>query len=337
MIQLGIRDLVKYPFLAETGEYLRDKGFNLEQLGHPDWKPLVEKAYGRIMVATTGQIYGSVAEDFENMDSEILSFVIAVILLKSAGIPTLIKRFSLSEARRAERYLQRDLQKKNEAALELPLKIMHDLFSIKIVRERDDFVISVSDYLRHAIHFHEKEWKLINRRVKNGSVFLTARETVRLIRKELDGYINSKIQIANIPYIPDTFKERTNDLSLLAKKFSEYVTISSDYPPCIKHAIDVLDKGENLPHSGRFMLATFLLSKGQTTDQIAPLFKNAPDYNERITRYQLEHIAGSSGKGTRYSCPSCDKLKSENLCFEIPECNGIINPSQFGTKRTTNA
>ena len=337
MIQLGIRDLVKYPFLAETGEYLRDKGFNLEQLGHPDWKPLVEKAYGRIMVATTGQIYGSVAEDFENMDSEILSFVIAVILLKSAGIPTLIKRFSLSEARRAERYLQRDLQKKNEAALELPLKIMHDLFSIKIVRERDDFVISVSDYLRHAIHFHEKEWKLINRRVKNGSVFLTARETVRLIRKELDGYINSKIQIANIPYIPDTFKERTNDLSLLAKKFSEYVTISSDFPPCIKHAIDVLDKGENLPHSGRFMLATFLLSKGQTTDQIAPLFKNAPDYNERITRYQLEHIAGSSGKGTRYSCPSCDKLKSENLCFETPECNGIINPSQFGTKRTTNA
>jgi DNA primase large subunit len=337
MIQLGIRDLVKYPFLAETGEYLRDKGFNLEQLGHPDWKPLVEKAYGRIMVATTGQIYGSVAEDFENMDSEILSFVIAAILLKSAGIPTLIKRFSLSEARRAERYLQRDLQKKNEAALELPLKIMHDLFSVKIVRERDDFVISVSDYLRHAIHFHEKEWKLINRRVKNGSVFLTARETVRLIRKELDGYINSKIQVANIPYIPDTFKERTNDLSLLAKKFSEYVIISSDYPPCIKHAIDVLDKGENLPHSGRFMLATFLLSKGQTTDQIAPLFKNAPDYNERVTRYQLEHIAGSSGKGTRYSCPSCDKLKSENLCFEIPECNGIINPSQFGTKRATNA
>ena len=27
------------------------------------------------------------------------------------------------------------------------------------------------------------------------------------------------------------------------------------------------------------MLATFLLSKGQTVQQIAPLFKNAPDYN----------------------------------------------------------
>ena len=108
MLQLGIKDLAKYPFLAETGEYLRDKGFNLGQLSHPDWHPIVEKAYGRIVVATTGQIYGSAIEDFENVDSEILSFVIAIVLLKSAGIPTLIRRFSLAEARRAERYLQQD-------------------------------------------------------------------------------------------------------------------------------------------------------------------------------------------------------------------------------------
>lgn len=337
MIQLGIRDLVKYPFLAETGEYLRDKGFNLEQLGHPDWQPIVEKAYGRIVVATTGQIYGSSTQDFENMDSEILSFVIAIVLLKSAGITTLIKRFSLAEARRAERYLQQDLQKKNETKLELPLKIMQDLFSVKVMTKDEDFVISVSDYLKRAVQFHEKEWKLINRRVEGGFVFLTAHETVRLIRKELDGYINSKIQAVDIPSIPETFREHVYDLVLLAKKFSEYVTVSTDYPPCIKHAINVLDQGENLPHSGRFMLATYLLSKGQTIDQIVPLFKNAPDYNERVTRYQLEHIAGSFGKGTKYSCPSCDKLRSENLCFEIPECNGIINPIQFGKKRTANA
>lgn len=338
MIQLGIKDLAKYPFLAEAGEYLREKGFRLEEFGHPDWKPLVEKAYGRIVVATTGQIYDSSVEGFQNLDSEILSFVIAIILLKSAGIPTLIRRFSLAEARRAEKYLQQDLyQNKNEVKLALPLKIMQDLFLVKVKIEGDNFVIGIADYLKRAIHFHEKEWKLINRKVENGFVFLTAHETVRLIRKELDGYINSKIQSVDTPSIPDTFRERVSDLVLLSKKFSDYVVVSSDYPPCIKHAIEILDKGENLPHSGRFMLATYLLAKGQTVDQIAPLFKNAPDYNERVTRYQLEHIAGSSGKGTKYSCPSCNKLKSENLCFEIPECNGIINPIQFGKKRSSNA
>ncbi|TAK27881.1 MAG: DNA primase, partial [Nitrosarchaeum sp.] len=34
-----------------------------------------------------------------------------------------------------------------------------------------------------------------------------------------------------------------------------------------------------------------------------------------------------------YSCPSCEKLKTQNLCFAIPECDNIINPLQFGKKR----
>ena len=217
------------------------------------------------------------------------------------------------------------------------MKIIQDLFSVKVTIQGDDFVIKVADYLRRAVHFHEREWKLINRRVEKGFVFLTSHETVRLIRRELDAYINSKIHSTTTLSIPETFKERVADLVALAKKFSDTVTISTEYPPCIKHAIEVLERGENLPHSGRFMLATYLLAKGQTIDQIAPLFKNAPDYNERVTRYQIEHIAGTSGNRTKYSCPSCDKLKSENLCFEIPECSGIINPVQFGKKRVTNA
>lgn len=100
----------------------------------------------------------------------------------------------------------------------------------------------------------------------------------------------------------------------------------------MKHGIEVLEKGENLPHSGRFLLATYLLAKGQTVDQIAPLFKNAPDYNEKTTRYQLEHISGSSGSGTKYQCPSCEKLRSENLCFATQDCENLINPIRFRQK-----
>lgn len=334
MLQAGIMDLAKYPFLAEAGEYLRDKGFSLEQLGHEDWIPLVEKAYGRIVVASSGQIYGSDTERLENPDMEILSFIVAVILLKAAGIQTLTRRFSLAEARRAERYLQQDLRSNKEKKnLDLPLKIIQELFGVEVRIENDEFVIKVSDYLQRAVHFHEKEWKLVNRRVQNGLVYLTAHETVRLIRTELGQYINSRIQSISLPQIPDSFKSRVQDLVSLASRFSDAVVVSTDYPPCVKHAIEVLEKGENLPHSGRFLLATYLLARGQTTDQIAPLFKNAPDYNERVTRYQLEHISGSSGKGTKYQCPSCDKLRSENLCFAVPECDGIINPIQFGKKR----
>ncbi len=332
VLKIGVQDLAKYPFLAEAGEYLRDTGLNLEQLGHDDWKPIIEKAYGRIIVASSGQIYSSDTEK-QDYDSDLLSFIVAIILLKSAGIPTLTRRFSLAEARRAEKHLQQDLWINREKNLELPLKIIQELFGVTVSIENDEFVIKIPDYLKRAVHFHEKEWKLVNRRVADGHVYLTAHETVRLIRTELGEYINSKIQSINIGSIPESFKDRVSDLTSLAKKFSDIQYVSSEYPPCVKHAIEVLEKGENLPHSGRFLLATYLLSKGQTVDQIAPLFKNAPDYNERITRYQLEHISGSSGSGTKYQCPSCDKLRSENLCFATSDCEGIINPIQFGKKR----
>ncbi|MGI0062022.1 MAG: DNA primase, partial [Nitrosotalea sp.] len=129
----GIMDLAKYPFLAEAGEYLRDKGFNLEQLGHQDWAPLIEKAYGRIVVASSGQVYGSNMDLLENPDMEILSFIVAVILLKATGIGTLTRRFSLAEARRAERYLQQDLwSNKDKKNLELPLKIIQELFGVQV-------------------------------------------------------------------------------------------------------------------------------------------------------------------------------------------------------------
>ena len=333
MLKLGIKDLVKYPFLAEAGEYLRETGLGLEQLGEPDWKPILEKAYGRIVVASSGQIYSPDMERLDN-DSEILSFIVAIILLKSASTGTLTRRFSLAEARRAEKYLQQDLWvQKDKKNLELPLRIIQELFGIRVSVENDEFVIKIPDYLRRSVHFHEKEWKLVNRRVADGLVYLTAHETVRLIRTELGEYINSKIQSISIGSIPESFRQRVQDLILLARRFSDTTIVSSDYPPCIKHAIGVLERGENLPHSGRFLLATYLLARGQTVDQIAPLFKNAPDYNERVTKYQLEHISGSSGKGTKYQCPSCDKLRSENLCFATPDCDGIINPVQFGKKR----
>ncbi len=338
MLKLGTEDIAKYPFLREAGDYLREKGFTLEQFGKDeDLRPIVEQAVSRIRTAADGKIFGS---DFnvKALDTEVFSFLVAVILLKQSNMPTLIKRFSLAEARRAEKFLEKDLadmtSKVNE---QLAIKIIKELFAMEIQKIDDYFVIPVPDYLRHSVHFHEQEWKLVNRLVDGGNVFLSAHETVRLIRKELDNFISSKIRSVSIPDLPDSFKKYVDDLIVLAKKFSVQIIETTEYPPCIKHAMDVLSKGENLPHSGRFMLATYLLNKGQTIEEIAPLFKNAPDYNEKVTLYQLKHLAGNFGSGTKYACPSCEKLRNENLCFAIPECDNIINPLQFGRKKIHNA
>jgi DNA primase large subunit len=336
VLKLGTEEKAKYPFLTEAGDHLREKGFTLEQFDKDDdLKPIIELALRRIEAAADGKIF---SESIRNLDNEVFSFLIAVILLKQCGMNTLIRRFSLAEARRAEKFLEKDLANINNRTNEqLAIKIIHDLFGMEIQKYDNFFVIPVPDYLKHAVHFYEQEWKLINRLVDNGNVFLSAHETVRLIRKELDNFISSKINSVNIPTIPESFKKPVSRLVTLAKRFVVQTVESTEYPPCIKHAIEVLNKGENLPHSGRFMLATYLLNKGQTIEDIAPLFKNAPDYNEKVTLYQLKHLAGNFGSGTKYACPSCEKLKSENLCYAISECNNIINPLQFGRKKITNA
>ena len=331
MISLGHDEIAKYPFLAEAGQYLQDKGFTLEQFAtDPDLQIIVDKAYERIESATNGRIYTTKLDS-----SDTFSFLIAIILLKLSGMNTLINRFSLAEARRAEKFLEKDLVSDlNKTSEELAIKIIRDIFSVSVKKIKNYFVIPIPDYLRHAVNFHELEWKLVNRRVENGMVFLTPHEAVRLIRKELSGYIGSRIRAANTPSMHKGFEDKVNKLVGLAKKFTVSTTVSTEYPPCIKHAIDVLENGENLSHSGRFMLATFLLGRGQPIDKIALLFKNAPDYNEKVTRYQINQIAGETGSNTKYSCPSCEKIKSNDLCFAIPECDNIINPIQFGRKRS---
>ncbi|HEY5736430.1 MAG TPA: DNA primase [Nitrosopumilus sp.] len=340
MLALGQDEIAKYPFLADAGQYLRDQGFSLEQFGSdPDLKQLIEKAYQRILVAADGKIYksdldGDHVSKEAALPREVFSFLLAIVLLKLSGMHTLIKRFALAEARRAEKYLEKDLANiSDESKNQLAIRVIDDLFSVQVEKSDDYFIIPVSDYLKHSINFHEREWKLINRHVENGQVFLSPHETVRLIRKELGTYINSKIINAKTPTMIPGFEDSVNKLVSLSKKFTTYTVTTGEYPPCVKHAIEILEKGENLPHSGRFMLATFLLSKGQTVQQIAPLFKNAPDYNERVTLYQLNHLAGTSGSGTQYSCPSCEKLKTQNLCFATSECDNIINPLQFGRKK----
>ena len=339
MLNLGTDEMAKYPFLAEAGQYLKDKGFTLEQFAaDPDLKPIIDKAYDRIKIATTGKIYRSDLATLEELDLEVFSFLIAVILLKLSGMNTLIKRFSLAEARRAEKYLEQDLANfSNKTKEELAIRILKDLFSVSVQKKDDYFVISATDYLRHSVYFHEREWKLVNRKIDQGLVYLTPHETVRLIRKELDSYISSKIHSTSTPSMLEALQKPVKQLVTLAKKFYVPTFASTEYPPCIKHAIEVLDKGENLSHSGRFLLATYLLGIGQTVEQIAPLFKNAPDYNEKVTLYQLNHVAGSSGSGTEYKCPSCEKVKSKDLCFATSDCDGIINPIQFKKKKEVNA
>jgi DNA primase large subunit len=332
---MGTGDLAKYPFLNEAGEYLRQSGFGWDELGRPDMKELVvDRAAERIKLEVSGGVY----DKLERYEVEILTFLVTLIMIKSIGMEPVLKKYALAEARRAEKFLTEDLKKQSDAQRRaLFAKIFDDLFGLKIDVTDDGrlFKVRVTDYLARSAQFHEQEWKMINRLVSGGFVYLDADETVRLVRSELAVLITKRVHAMSLPpELPATIKEKVDELRAALAPHYEFRTYTvTDYPPCIKHALEVMGKGDNLPHSARLMLATYMLAIGKNVDEITEMFRNAPDFKESTTRYQVEHLAGTKGGRTRYSVPSCDKLRTENLCFATAECDGIINPVQFGRRR----
>ncbi|HEX2014161.1 MAG TPA: hypothetical protein VLA68_02935 [Nitrososphaera sp.] len=332
-IRMGTADLAKYPFLNEAGEYLRQSGFGWGELDRPEMKELIDRAAQRIEIGVSGDVY----DKLERYEIEILTFIVSLIMIKSVGLESVLKKYALAEARRAEKFLIDDLRRQKEIQkASLFTKIFEDLFKLRIQSTEEGrlFKVKVTDYLARSSHFHEQEWKLINRLVHDGYVYLDADETVRLVRNELSVLIYDKVRAMTLPTLPQAVKARADELrARLAPRYEYRIHSVSDYPPCIKHALDVMSKGENLPHSARVMLGTYMLAIGKPVDDIVALFENAPDFNEKITRYQVEHLAGMKGSRTKYSVPSCEKLRNESLCFATKECEGIINPVQFGRKR----
>jgi DNA primase large subunit len=333
-IRLGTGDLAKYPFLKEASEYIRLIQLDYEEFDRPEMKFIIERSAQRL----EGEVnHGKLIDALERYEIEVLTFLVCLMMVKCIGIDTISKRHSLFEALRAERLLGADLKKeRNEDRRQLLIsKIFVELFGVRVEINEDDhrlFKVKVNDYLARASKFHEQEWKLINRSVHKGYVYLDADETVRLIRNELSALIYNRINEMNLSAMPESVKLK---LLGVAPKFGrDYYTANiqtiSGYPPCVKHAIDEMSKGENLSHSARILLATYMLSIGKNIDEIASLFHTAPDYDEKVTRYQIEHLAGKKGSGTKYFVPSCEKVINENLCFATKECAGIVNPFQFG-------
>lgn len=337
-MKLGPADYAMYPFLDGAGELVKSMPFKLEDFGNDgDLRHYVEGAIARISMAVEegGADVGGKEPEVSKRppEFEIYTFILAVILVARAGNGALRRKFALAEARRCERFLRQGLGRvfsyeKDEKTGE----IFQQLFKTKIRNENNYCIIPVADYLRHAAAFSEKEWDLVNRNVSGGEVRLQRRELARLIRNEAYRIIMSRLPQdpgADMPGL-----EWACDITrTMASRFGEDRKggAPGGTPPCIKHAITSLDEGVNLPHTGRFMLATYMIAAGAETDDIVALFRNAPDYNEKVTRYQVGSL--SSGVEGGYKCPGCDRIKMADMCHPDSGCEGIVHPLQYRGKK----
>ena len=223
------------------------------------------------------------------------------------------RKFAVKEARRYREMLE-------EESLGF-LKYLAIDFRIKARVVDDKFKVDVVDYLKGAVKIKADTWKLVNRWLENGFVFLNKREFVRLVEEYLRARLEERMDV-NVDVsieVKEKWDEEIKDLGIKVEC----------YPPCMKKIIADLRRGVNVPHTARFALASFLLNIGMSVDDVVNIFRNAPDFDEEKTRYQVEHIAGMRGKGEEYICPSCDTMKSYGNCYADESCSGIGHPVKY--------
>lgn len=220
--------------------------------------------------------------------------------------PWVRRKYAVKEADRYSRIMEEEEDESVIGLLSADLGIKAEI--------GEDYRIHVASYLRCAARIKADNWRLINRRLESGWIVLDKREFLRLLKERLREKLEEPIAYAKglegyIARLSTKAQRERGDVKELGK-----VEVSC-FPPCMKRILSDLQHGVNVPHTARFALTSFLLNIGMSVDEIISLFRTAPDFDEEKTRYQVEHIAGERGKGTEYSCPACDTMRTYHNCY----------------------
>jgi DNA primase large subunit len=328
-------DLAKYPFTVEAARYVSDKDLKIQDLvADVSFEPVLDRAKKRIEETI---ISAKVSEGLQNNpDWEILSFPTAIMLLSIIGDQRLIRRYALAESKRAYELLKKD----PPANI---IEIAKNTFGWKMRQGKTieesyyEYALHFMNYLRNATSIHEPEWKLTNRILSRGYVYLTKDETSRLLLEEIQRKIldRSKRTTLEIPSALAPRAEKIREMIEARKGFMRIeeaprAAVYTAMPPCIRNLYDALFAGRNLSHMGRFTLTSFLVNVGVSEEDIVKTFKAATDFDEKKTRYQVEHIAGRRGGKRKYTPPRCETLKTHGVCVNPDNlCKQIKHPLSY--------
>ncbi|MEM2143995.1 MAG: DNA primase large subunit PriL [Candidatus Jordarchaeaceae archaeon] len=321
-------DLAKYPFTKEAQEFIESLNLDIEDLVSPEYSSILERGRARVIEALeTGYVSYQ-----DNAYVELLSFPLARLIVESLGDEYLRRRYAVAESKRVDKLLE------NEENDKL-IHIARETFGWDIKKESQrvggrfyEYKLNVTNYLTYAPHFQDRYWKLVNRILDKGYVYLRKIDVARLISEALKWRLMEKK--GKPPDLPPPIKEMIDIIRFklenqkkdrgIDEGFSE---VSQEcFPPCISKMLSELRAGGNISHQARFALTSFLIRVGLSVDEVIQMFSNVPDFNENLTRYQVEHIAGTKGGGTKYSPPSCNTLRTYGLCEKNEFCKNVNHP-----------
>jgi len=332
--------VVKYPFSKEGRARFRE----IVEKGGLYVDELLNTSLGRLILDRAVEILkeslteGRV-DDSRLGEEELVAHYVATIIMAHMD-RALWRRFADAESKR----FSSNLLMEN---LDCTIHIAHQ-FGVRAVRVRDitrddrlivvfDVGVRVWDYLKYMPN--DPYWKLANRYLLRGWVLLTRKELVRLIEEAVESLVLEMINKSsqNIEETKPIFDAVRSELMNIKISVPKRATQSPrSIPPCMEAIVGEIRGGGNPSHHARFAVAAFLLRRcrdegrgvEECVEDVVNLFRTVADFNERITRYHVEHIAGLRGGRKFYMPPSCREMNTLGLCPVNLAC-GIKNPLQY--------
>ncbi|ADN50680.1 DNA primase, large subunit [Vulcanisaeta distributa DSM 14429] len=342
--------IVKYPFskegLTRFREITSERGIYINDLANSVvGRQLLQRAYEILSEAI---LKNSITDDPDLGEDELLAHYIAIVLAAHLD-KSLWRRFADVESKRFS----------GKLALEDPDCVIYIAkeFGINVMRLRDldiydeslalafDVGVRVWDYLRFMPK-NDPYWKLVNRYLLKGWVLMTYKDLVRLVEEAVEKKVLELISKAHENL--DETKPLIDALGGM-KELMEYrsgfttkvkVQITGLTPPCMEAIINEIKSGGNPSHQARFAVAAYMLRRchdlegkpiEDCVEDVVNLFKTVADFDEKKTRYQVEHIAGLRGGRKFYMPPSCHEMNSLGLCPTNLGC-GVKSPLQYTAK-----
>lgn len=321
-------DLAKFPFTAEASSYIRSRNIDPLELVRPELAPILERAMERIR---QGVFSGRISAELTQEDVDILAYPTSLMLISAIGDDRTRRRYALAEAKRAYQLLREEAPDKLLQIATASFGWDATLANRDVGDSHFEFALQFTFYVRNSARIHDLRWKLVNRVLAGGYVLLPREDFARLLEEEVQSRVLEKTADLTVTLPPD-LDRRVEPLRTMLRARSQHLAadempravMASAMPPCMRNLLSLLQTSKHISHMGRFAMAAFLLNIGTTEEDLLKMFTSFTDFDERIARYQVEHIAGKRGSRRKYTAPNCSTMRTHGLCVNPDELCGMI-------------
>lgn len=233
----------------------------------------------------------------KQLSIDIPVWLISTIMLRCVNNNYLTRKFVSNYGKLFESvFLKKDIHNKHARmeVLEYFLGIVNNKdIEFLTVRTQPFLKIHVNDYLEISLDIFglDQMFKLSNQVLERGYVIIEVQRFVYLLRLALEYRLFEKIKGMKEYKDNELINRCVNELIERYPRFDKYQAPSkNNIPESIKTLIDRAYSEHHLSHRERIRLGIYLQSYNFDMDFILDIFRQLSDWNEKVTRYQLQSL-----------------------------------------------